>query len=199
MTKTVPERARITHHIGRRVTQSIFRAFDFTNACGRPFNLYVVINLTESGGAGAATQFAAIRHKYRDWLAYHRRKGNTDAAPLYAFTFENPDGHQHVNWTLHVPPNLQADFRHKLVQWVRRACAAHGPFDVHCQPVTRHHKSLAKYIVKGTDPAYVSHFHLGELHKPQGVFVGKRAGACPALGRAARHAAGYDPKRRALV
>jgi hypothetical protein len=43
-----------------------------------------------------------------------------------------------------------------------------------------------KYIFKGTDPDYVQHFHLQELHAPQGVVHGKRAGISQAIAIKAR-------------
>lgn len=198
MTKNAFRPRRISQHISRKVVQSIFRAFDFTSAKGSAFNLYAVINLTESAHAGAAAQFEAIRHKYRDWLTYHRRKGRQNLRPFYTFVFEAPDGHHHVNWTLYIPTELHEEFRRKLAQWVRKACASHGPFDVHCQLITGKQKALAKYLMKGVDPTFVQHFHLGEVYAPQGAFMGKRAGMSPSLSKAARDAAGYDAKRRAF-
>jgi len=198
MTKSTYQPRRSSQHISRKVVQSIFRAFDFTSARGRAFNLYVVVNLTESAHAGAAAQFEAIRHKYRDWLSYHRHKGSGDLRPVYTFAFEAPDGHHHVNWPLYIPPDLHDEFRRKLAQWVRKVCAAHGPYDLHCQLITGQHKALAKYLMKGVDPAFVGHFHLGKVHAPQGTFVGKRAGMSPSLSKAARDAAGYDAKRRII-
>lgn len=198
MTKTKHRTRRPTTHITRKVVQSIFRAFDFAEVRGSAFNIYVVINLTESERAGAAAQFEVIRHKYRDWLAYLRRKGATGARPIYTFSFEAPDGHHHVNWTLHIPPHLLDAFRQRLDKWVQRACGGHGPFDIDCQPITANHKALAKYLMKGVDPEFVGHFHLQKVHAPQGLFVGKRAGMSPSLGKAARDAVHYDARRRVI-
>ena len=188
---------RPTDHINRRVTQSIFRGFDYATHSGMPLNLYVVINLRDALAASAATVFARVRHKYRDWLTHQRKKGLPVARPAYAFSFENPRGMTHVNWVVHVPASLRPDFERKLRRWVTRAQGECGPHDICCKAVDpAYAKRLAKYIVKGTDPDYVGHFHLGQVHAPQGVVWGKRAGVSPAIGKTARALAGFRPRRR---
>lgn len=191
---------RPTDHIHRRVTQSIFRGFDYAAHAGTPLNLYVVINLREGSAASAATIFASIRHKYRDWLTHHRNKGRPVTRPVYAFSFENPNGMTHVNWAIHVPACVRHDFERKLRRWVMRAQGECGPQDICCKPINpAYAKRLAKYIVKGTDPDFVAHFHLGEVHAPQGRVWGKRAGVSPAIGKSARAVAGFRPGRRAFA
>lgn len=68
---------RQSEHINRRVTQSVFRAFDYALEIGSPLNLYVVINLHETMKVSAAAIFKAIRHKYRDWLNYRTKKAQS--------------------------------------------------------------------------------------------------------------------------
>lgn len=184
-------------HINRRVTQAIFRAFDFATARGTPFNRYVVIHLHERPDAVAATLFEEIRHKFRDWMNYAtRNQVSGPARPIYAYTLECPDGAAHVNWVIHVPPALLAAFERKLEQWVRKVQGNVGPHDINVQPITGNAKSLAKYLVKGTDPYFIDHFYLGSVHKPQGEVFGKRAGFSPALGPAARLKARFNAKKR---
>jgi hypothetical protein len=77
-----------------------------------------------------------------------------------------------------------------------RALGDIGPFDISIKdvdPLTD--KSLAKYIIKGTDARFVSYLHLGEYAAPQGRVWGRRATASPAIGRTARRRAGFSPKR----
>lgn len=193
MTKNTGARSRGSAHISRRVTQSVFRAFDFAKAIDRPLNLYVVVNIRETEAACATTVFLRIRRKFRSWLAY---KTNNSVAPAYIYAFENPDGMPHVNWAIHVPEYLHAEFQKKLSRWVARAHQGVEQFDVSCEPVNpAYAKKLAKYIVKGTDPAYVEHFYLGDVHTDQGVIWGKRAGISPSLGTTARREAGFRPRR----
>lgn len=189
---------RATVHINRRVTQSIFRAFGYAAAIGLPLNLYVVINLHESAAKCAARIFADIRHRFRDWLYYRRRKGYGDTPrPAYIYALENPnDAHPHANWAIHIPPKLEAEFRRKLPQWVMKAQDVCGIYDCHVQPINQDYaKKLAKYIVKATDPAFIAHFHLGDEAADQGTIYGKRAGVSPSLGHAVRREADFRPRR----
>lgn len=202
MTKNVGGKARSTQHINRRVTQSIFRAFDYAATIGRPINRYVVIHLDETDAACAATLFERIRHKYRDWLAYHDKHDTLPSGqPAYIYVFENPEGGQpHVNWGVHVPSHLLADFARKLPRWIEKVQGPLTPFTYHEQPIAlMRAKRLAKYIVKGTDPEFLDHFYLREIHAEhgaQGEVWGKRAGVSPSLGHAARRAAHFHPRRR---
>ena len=190
-----------TIHVNRRVTQSGFRAFDYARACGRRLNTYVVVNLPDKAEQGAVTAFRRIRHKFRDWLANCAAKLGFRVPPTYVYVFENPDGSMHVNWAVHVPAPLKCEFAKKLSAWVRKTLGREpSPFDIKVKPIDdAYAKKLAKYIFKGTDPHYVTHFHLQDDHAPQGKVVGKRAGISPSVGIKARSKAGFHPGRRPYV
>lgn len=190
---------RATNHINRRVTQSIFRAFDFATSIGTPMNLYVVINLHETARASAVTIFSSIRHKYRDWLNYKSKKvWGAPVKPAYIYAIENPgDQNPHANWAVYIPAELEDEFHRKLPRWVEKAQGECGPFDVHVQEINQDYaKRLAKYVVKATDPAFTAHFHLQGIAAAQGVVYGKRAGVSPSLGHTIRREAGFKPVRR---
>jgi hypothetical protein len=94
------------------------------------------------------------------------------------------------------------EFLRKLPQWVGKV-QPHRDYDLHIkQPKPDDaYKSLANYICKGCEPAFIDHFHLTELHTQyggQGTFWGKRAGVSPSLNKTARDTVGYDAKRRRL-
>ena len=193
---------RETKHISRKMVQNVLRAFDFARSSSIPLNVYVVINLRDTDTLGAATAFEHIRHKYRDWLAYHSRKLGVRLPPQYVFSFEAP-GNPHVNWVLRVPPRLMAEFQRKLPLWIAKVLGPAGPHDLHAQLLNPDgaYKALANYICKGCDPAFIEHFYLKDLHDEhgaQGPFWGKRAGVSPSLNKSARDAVGYNPKRRTL-
>ena len=190
---------RATSHINRRVTQSIFRAFDYAAEIGTPLNLYVVVNLHETDKKSAATIFADIRHRFRDWLYYIRRtKRDICLKPIYIYALENPrDEHPHANWAVHIPPELEGEFRRKLPMWIKRAQGVCGIHDCDVQPINPDYaKKLAKYIVKATDPLYLAHFYLTDEANDQGTIYGKRAGVSPSLGHAVRRDANFRPRRR---
>jgi hypothetical protein len=197
----VSKMLRETHHINRKVVQNIMRAFDFARARDMPLNLYVVINLRETAAHAAASLFEMIRHKYRDWLSYRARRLGARIPPMYVFTFEAVSS-PHVNWVLRVPPSLLDEFERKLRRWIAKVQLSQ-PYDLDVQRLDRYrpYKSLAKYISKGCDPAFIEHFHLTDLcdkHGPQGAFWGKRAGVSPSLNKSMRDVFGYNPKRRSL-
>lgn len=197
MTKNVGARgARITTHIGRRVTQSIFDAFDFAADRGLHLNSYVVIQLRERDAASAATIFTGIRHRYRDFLSYRRRSGLFVPPPAYVYTMENPHGTVHVNWALHVPAPVAGQFRPKLEGWIKKEQGELDEFVLDLQPIDPNYaKRLAKYVVKGTEPAFIRHFYLDDVAKPQGPIAGRRACVSPSIGRRAREQAGYRRAR----
>lgn len=199
MTKNIGgySRHRRTVQINRKTTQSIFRAFDFAKHIGHQFNLYVVININ-SEKIDSATFSEKLRHKFRDWLTYKMSiKAIEKTPPLYAWTMENPRGHLHVNWVVYVPPILIEEFRKKVFNWVQKIQGEVGSFDIDVQSMKgRGYKSLANYVVKGTDPYYWDHFHLTNVGAPQGEVIGKRAGFSAALGPTARREAGFTKPKR---
>jgi hypothetical protein len=191
-----------TEHISRKMTQNIYRAFDFAKVMGTPLNQSVILQLRETHAQAATTIFDRIRHKYRDWLSHHSRKALKRYSPAYVYTFE-AKGNPHVNWALYVPPELLPEFATKLPKWIAKVQGELGDFDLHRSPIdpSKAYKSLADYILKGCDPAFIEHFHLQlcfALNGPQGTFWGKRAGVSPSLNKTARDAAGYDARRRRL-
>jgi len=188
-----------TSHINRRVTQSIFRAFDYAEEIGTPLNLYVVVNLRGTDSQSTATIFSEIRHRFRDWLYYKRHtKSEIGLKPSYIYALENPrDQHPHANWAVHIPPELESEFRRKLPVWVMGVQGVCGIHDCDVQPINPNYaKRLAKYIVKGTDPLYVAHFYLTDEANDQGTIYGKRAGVSTSLGHAVRRDANFRPQRR---
>lgn len=200
MPKMYPEQpSQVTNHLNRHSAENICHAIDYAKYLNRPLNLYVVLNLNEAAAGLTATKiFEKVRHKYRDWNNY-RQKQAADAAepPYYVYTHERPDDqHPHVNWMVHIPANLHDEFIKKLVGWLRKAQGVVGNFDIDVQlvdPTTD--KTLAKYIIKGTDERYVPYLHLEQYAQPQGIVWGRRGTASPALGRKARKGAGFVPKR----
>lgn len=193
---------RKSEHISVKLVQNAFRAFDYALVTGVPLNVIVVLHLHETEAQSAATIFRKIRHKYRDWLVYACKAAGIRLAPMYVYSFEAP-GSPHVNWALYVPPALTNEFFEKLSGWVAKVQGPLGPYDLRAEGIDMSgYKSLANYMMKGCDPAYIDHFHLRALyneHGPQGAFYGQRAGVSPAFNKTARKVAGYDAKRRRIV
>lgn len=198
MPKTERQGRRYTEHIGRKAAENICHAIDYAKHVNRPLNTYVVINLTALQEGACRTQaFVAIRHKFRDWLnRKHRTADGTPEPPRYIYSMEAPNGDDHANWVVHVPERFLSEFKRKLPKWVARVLGDNRPFDIDVQQVTPEtDKGLGKYVIKGTDPAYVGYLHLGTVAAPQGRVWGRRCGASPAIGRTTRRQAGFIPKR----
>jgi len=186
--------------INRKLAQTIFHAFDFAKFIGKPLNVYTVINFRETDPEMVGKVMGEVREKCRRWLKRRYEQNDiSDSKPLYVFTFENPrDSGAHVNWVTHIPAAFQAEFCKKVRGWVEKAQQAPtGHYDVKVKKVNPYtDKSLAKYILKGTDPLFILYFHLEDYaDEPQGPIHGRRAGACIGLNKAARDAAGFIPKK----
>lgn len=192
---------RTSDFLNRKTTQTILHAFDYAKYVDRPLNTDVTLRLGCIETDHGHPAFDRIRHKCYCWLQRKQKQLHGHAEPpYYVFVFENPDGSDlHLHWVLHVPEELQKEFRRKLPGWVRKVLGTiPAPGDVYAQAVNPYEdKTLAKYILKGTDPEYIDHFHLrdyaapeGELI-PQGAVSGRRAGASVALNRAVRKGAGF--------
>ena len=191
----IPRRG-YTDHISRHSAENICHAFDYAKHIGMPLNRYVVINFAKKFSKEPSTIFAHIRDKFRDWLSYaYKKAGVQSPPPAYVYTLESPNGHNHVNWAVHVPPLLQDEFPEKIVEWVRKANPEARSFDIKIQDVDPHtDKTLAKYVLKGIDKAYIRYLHLDGVAEPQGRIWGRRATASPSIGRTARKTAGFIPR-----
>jgi len=185
-----------TDQINRHTAENICHAVDYAKYKNMPLNRYVVINFAVQRVLEPTTLFTSIRKKYRIWLkGAYRRMGQPALPPVYVYTHENPDGHPHVNWMVHVPPSLHAEFERKLESWVRKVLGAARPFDISNQAIDPFRdKRLTKYLIKGIDPAFIDYLHLQEVAMPQGRIFGRRATASPAISRKARKDAGFVPR-----
>jgi hypothetical protein len=186
-----------TNHLNRRTAENICHAFDFARYLRRPLNTYIVLNFRPDDKIAAGNIFRAIMRRYRYWLKSRTTElFGTPIAPMYVYTFENPNGQPHVNWVVHVPQTLKAELVEKFQGWTERSNTEFGDYDMHPQdvdPLTA--KTLANYIIKGIDPTYVDYLHLKDFASFQGQVWGRRATASPALSRAARKEAGFVAKR----
>jgi len=193
---------RRTVHISHRTTQNIYRAIDYATHIGRPLNRYVVIRIhgdSSGGGAAAPLMLRKLARKFCNWLRRLKQTGREDCPPIYTGIIENPPGKTaHVNWMVHVPHGREKEFEKKLAMWARRILGNVNAGDIDAQPIDANTvKRLAKYVTKGTNPAYARHFYLEDIIADQGEVIGKRAGASVAIGNAARKRADFRPPARA--
>ncbi|QDG74392.1 hypothetical protein [Labrenzia sp. PHM005] len=185
-----------TEHIGRRAAANVFHAFDFAKNTGHPMNTYTVLHLRDQDSASVTTQFTKIRRKFRNWYSYHQKKNNCAMLPpIYTYTFEAPTGAVHVNWVLHIPDAMLAEFQKKLPKWVEKVTGDLQPYDIKTERITPGtDKRVANYCNKGVDPLYAEHFNLNQISAPQGRIYGRRVTVSTAISKASREAVGFKAK-----
>ena len=187
--------------IKRKTTQTILRAFDYAKYIDKPLNNFVTVRLAGLPLEQGHAAFDGIRHKCYDWLKRKQKlaTGHADA-PYYVYAFENPEGEGlHLHLIVHIPENFRREFVQKLPGWVSKALKGKlevDGHDIHVKRVDPYtDKTLAKYLVKGTDQDFWGHFYLEDYGSSQGPVVGPRAGASMALNRQARKVAGFVARR----
>lgn len=169
----------------------------FANDNGRALNLLVTVDFTTLGvDADKAYQlFQQLWSRVARWWAYRRSKDSgLGAFDCYA-VHEHPDGGpRHVHWFLHVPPTYRAALEAAIIRRVEKLsgldCLGRA---VHFRDV-KHPGGVAKYTLKGVDPAYADHFHM--VASDQGVIHGRRLAVSRSIGAAARERAGWKRKKR---
>jgi hypothetical protein len=178
----------------------VFHAVRCATWQGRPINTAITINFTALGlsEAEASDAFIWVRTGFRRrWKREHEAKGRQIGTLDDVHAHENPEGAgRHVHWGLHRPSAMsREELAREIIRRVKKL--ARGPFDPAavliqhddevCAPGT-----WAKYILKGTDPAYGAHLFMRT--EPQGWVTGRRTGTSRTLGKTARKAAGWSRK-----
>jgi hypothetical protein len=192
-------RYRQSGHLNKRQVSSCCQAALLSEELGRPLNLYVVIDLrhTDVGAESASHVFERVRsgHFVR-WMA-RKRPG---CPPLFVWTIETAGSSAHINWLVHIPIDLQAEFETKLERWFKRSTGTQhvAPTAIDIQPIgltaTKGSglMTLVRYVCKGVHPSVAARMHIRPVD--QGITVGKRSGVSRSLGKAAikrRRTAGF--------
>lgn len=176
-----------SREIRARQTREIKRAARHAWRAGRDLTRFVVINfpLPEEGNELAAQrQFRAIRNMCRSWWDYLRAKKTVNGPLTDVRTWENKNGILHVNWMVHIPEDLAAEFTIKLDLWIGKVLADGKPEASKNQSIYNLN-GLLNYILKGTEKTKAGRFGIEPID--QGVIWGRRAVASMNLGRSARN------------
>jgi hypothetical protein len=189
-----------TTHIGRHPAANVFAAVRFARARARPINTLITLSFTDLGLSEweASDFFSALRVSFsRRWKREREEKGRPIGTLDDAHAHEHPrGGRRHVHWLLHRPPGLsRAELEREITKRVKKRAgiddlgtALHFVHDDKLKaPGT-----LAKYILKGLDPAYGAYYHMRT--EAMGWVTGRRTGASRTLGYTARKAFGWDRK-----
>jgi hypothetical protein len=155
----------------------------------------VTINFGLSGVGleqASMTLQKVLAQRFAPWL---RRAAVNDNGikPTYVWSLEAPYGVASAHLLVHLPPKLARGFGNRLKSWlegIRSGSVTARAVDV--RPIYNQ-VGATRYILKGINHAWAGHLAIEPV--PQGEIIGKRSGFSRNLGPAARHRAGYKPKR----
>lgn len=185
-----------TIHVGHRQAESAFHAVRFANDNGRPFNLLVTVNFTDLGidPDEASAFFREVRRRVARWYSYERKKNRPFGSFDDLYVHEHPDGGpRHVHWFVRAPDcarhELEAVIRARLQKLTTLDCLGSSLDFTDVEKAG----GVAKYVLKGINPLYARYFHMRAV--AQGVIIGRRISISQSVGRTARKAAGWTPKK----
>ncbi|WP_152608782.1 hypothetical protein [Croceibacterium mercuriale] len=185
-----------TAAIGPKQAARAFHAVRFANDNGQALNLHVTINFRILGIVPdeAGELFREIWARVSRWYAYQRSKGRAFGSFDAYAVHEHPEGGaRNVHWVMRVPDGARAEVERVICERVGKLtsldCLGRA---IHFQDVGAA-GTLAKYTLKGIDPAYAAHFHMRAV--PQGFISGRRITISRSIGFAARQRAGWKRRR----
>lgn len=185
-----------TTAIGPKQAARAFHAVRFANDNGRALNLLITIDLTSLGvSTGEATRtFQNVWSRVSRWWAYQRSKGRAFGPfDCYAVHENPPGGPRHVHWFVRAPAEARAELERVVRARVEKitglACLGRA---IHFLDVEKP-GGVAKYTLKGIQPAYAAHFHMEAVD--QGVIDGRRLAVSRSIGATARARAGWSRQR----
>lgn|GEM_PF-989721 len=186
-----------TEYLSHKGTENILHAIDYAKFLGFNLNTFVTITFDKCFEFNSSEIFIKIRESYRRWLANACSRNNLPKCnPYWLFVFENPRGFTHVHWMVHVPFELEKEFKRKVPQWVKKRKDNVFEHSIDIRPVNIYEdKVLGNYLVKGVNPDSIRYFNLEKYAQFQGWIHGRRSMVCHALGLTARRKARFKASR----
>lgn len=187
-----------TAFIGRRAAENAMQAVRYTRDQGRPINTFVTISLITLGyDAGAADSLALrLLERMARWWRYQRVDKRRDIGPFtIIYAHANPVGRRHVHWMMHIPDHLKADFEAALLKRLLKMTKLDDVGSALQIKPAGGPGQLAKYILRGIDPAYGAYLHI--VPEDEGTVTCRRTGTSRCIGKTARKAANWNRKARA--
>lgn len=189
-----------TRWIGRRQAERLFCAVRFAGDKGRPMNTHITLSFTDLGldEAAASDFFIWLRTSFRRrWKREFMQNGRALGTFDDMHAHENPNGgRRHVHWLMHRPSQLpRAELEQAISQRIKRRAGIENlgsALHIQHDDVVLAPGTLAKYILKGTDPAFGGYFYMRTA--PMGWVTGRRTGTSRTLGVTARATAGWSRK-----
>jgi len=186
-----------TEYLTHKGTENILHAIDYAKYIGYNLNTFVTITFDKCFKLNADEIFIKIRESYRRWLTNAcSRKNLPKCKPYWLFVFENPHGFTHVHWLVHVPIELEKEFKRKVPKWVKKRKDNVFKHSIDIRQVNIYtDKVLANYLVKGVTPKSIDYFNLQKYAAYQGWFRGRRSMVSHALSLKARRKAAFKASR----
>lgn len=185
---------RQSHAIQRVPGVNIHHATRYATRIGLPLDNFITINMTQAGWTGEEASAAfrkVLAERFSPWLRRNPENDN-EPTPTYVWALEGAGGQHAIHWIVHIPAKLKKGLKAKLERWLAADLEPIPPSAIDIRPVTNI-IGARRYILKGISPLWAD--HLGVIHVPQGLIVGKRSGFSKNLGPLARKRGGYRPKR----
>jgi hypothetical protein len=184
-----------TTKVGHKAALNVLHGIRYAREQGTPINTHVTINFTTLGfdEREAGTLFKSLRGRISRWWRYQRACGRASGELACVYCHANPAGSRHVHWLIHVPAELAPAFRLRVEKLLKKICAVQHLGDGLAIGPVATPGSLAKYVLRGIDPAYASHLHIEPAN--EGLVTGRRTGAAKGISKAARKRAGWKRKR----
>lgn len=188
-----------TWQIGRNQAERILHAVRYATERGRPINAHVSLNFHRLGIAedAAVGVFRNLRARFARSWRYRDRTGASLGTLDDVHVHENPLGKRNVHWALHIPKGRWHWAKNLIEHLLLKVLGVDDVGDALVIEPAHGPGGLAKYLLKGVEPAYAQYFHIS-APSPQGFISGRgRTGASRSIGKAARDKAGWKRKRRA--
>lgn len=177
---------RPTTCIRAKQAREITRAANHAWRIGQDLTRYIVINFPQPGEGDEllpAHQFREIRRKAWGWWSYKRKHDKALGRFTDLHSWEDRNDIRHVNWLVHIPRALEAEFSQKLEKWITKVVGDH-PVETFKNKEIYNVMGLVRYILKGIEPRSARKFQIEP--SGQGTIWGRRSAASKNLGRSAR-------------
>ncbi|WP_156320361.1 hypothetical protein [Brevundimonas sp. AAP58] len=106
----------------------------------------------------------------------------------YFHVQDNPNSKTNVHWALHIPPGRGLWFEKLVLDRLAKLIGSNLDSDAVKMTTVTTPGGMAKYMLKGANPMFASHFHMSDWVANRGTVIGRRFGTSRSLGRTARKA-----------
>lgn len=185
-------------HVGRRACENALHAIRYVAEAGRPMNTHVTVSFgpLDIDEDIAGTVFSDLQARITRWWRDQRTRKSRDLGDVLGFhCHSNPAGSRHVHWVLHVPPEIDAEFRAVVRNRLQKITGRIDLRDGLNIGTVDTAGSLAKYVLRGIEPEYADYLHIDAAN--EGYVAGcRRTGVSRAASKASRKRAGWIRKKR---